>query len=193
MKPAFFATARAFERWLAAHHKKADRLLVGFYKVTSGKPSVTYREALDAALAYGWIDGVRRRLDATAYTIWFTPRRPGSYWSAVNTKRAKTLIAQGRMRAAGLAAFRKRDEERTRRLSQQRKTATLDPAALRALRADKKAFAYFQTLAPGMKRLYAFWIISAKRDATRAKRIAVVLERCRAGRRIDPFHPFQRR
>ena len=190
MQPKFFATARAFERWLAAHHTSQDGLLVGFYKVGSGKPSMTYAEALDAALVHGWIDGVRRRFDEHAYTIRFTPRRSRSYWSKVNTKRAKKLIKQGRMKPAGLAAFNKRDEERTRRLSYQRKNATLDPAALRTLRADKKAFAYFQTLPPGMKRLYAFWIASAKRDATRAKRMAIVLERCRSGRRIDPFHPL---
>jgi len=193
VQPRFFRTARHFERWLAVNHRKAAAILVGFYKVGSGKPSVTYREALDAALAYGWIDGVRRRVDADAYTIRFTPRKPGSYWSAINTKRAKALIEEGRMNPAGLAAFERRDEERTRRFSHHRENAVLDAAALRALKADKRAFAFFQTLSPSVKRLYAFWITSAKRDATRAKRLAVVLERCHAGKRIDPFHPFRLR
>ncbi len=192
MQPKFFRTAREFERWLAANHRNADSLLVGFYKVGSGKPSITYSEALDAALAYGWIDGVRRRLDADAYTIRFTPRKKGSYWSAVNTKRASELIKQRRMKPAGLAAFNARDEEKTRRYSYERDSATLDAASLRALRADRKAFAFFQTLPPGMKRLYAYWIASAKREETRARRLATVIERSHAGKRIDPFHPFSR-
>jgi uncharacterized protein YdeI (YjbR/CyaY-like superfamily) len=190
VKPKFFADARGFERWLAANHRTASVLLVGFYTVGSGKASLTYRDALDAALAYGWIDGVRRGLDANAYTIRFTPRKKGSYWSAVNTKRAKELIKSRRMTPAGLAAFKRRDEEKTRRYSYERENATLDAAALRALRADRKAFAFFRTLPPGMQRLYAYWITSAKREETRARRIAIVIERSRAGKRIDPFHPF---
>jgi uncharacterized protein YdeI (YjbR/CyaY-like superfamily) len=192
VQPKFFKTARAFQRWLAAHHREADSLLVGFHKARSGKQSISYSEALDAALAYGWIDGVRRRLDATSYAIRFTPRKKNSYWSAVNMKRAKALIKQKRMQAAGRAAFRMRDQARTRRFSSERQNATLDAEALRALKADKKAFAFFQTLPPGMKRLYAFWLTSAKREETRTRRLTIVIERCRAGKRIDPFHPFSR-
>jgi uncharacterized protein YdeI (YjbR/CyaY-like superfamily) len=192
VEPKFFKTAGAFERWLAANHRKADSLVVGFHKAGSGKQSISYSEALDAALACGWIDGVRRRLDATSYTIRFTARKKNSYWSAVNTKRAQALITQKRMKAAGLAAFRIRDEARTRRFSAERQNATLDAEALRTLKADKKAFAFFHTLPPGMKRLYAFWLTSAKREETRTRRLTIVIERCRAGKRIDPFHPFNR-
>jgi uncharacterized protein YdeI (YjbR/CyaY-like superfamily) len=193
MPPKFFRTQRAFERWLAANHRSVDALLVGFHKVGSGKPSITYPEALDAALAYGWIDGVRHRLNDQAYTIRFTRRRKGSFWSAVNIRRAKALIRAGRMNPPGLAAFRMRDNERSQRFSEERRNAVLDTAALRALKADREAFAFFQTLPPGMKRLYAFWIVSAKREETRARRLATVIDRCRAGRRIDPFHPFRLR
>jgi uncharacterized protein YdeI (YjbR/CyaY-like superfamily) len=192
VQPKFFRTARRFERWLAANHRRSTSLLVGFYKIGSGRPSITYSEALDAALAYGWIDGVRQRLDSDTYTIRFTPRKKNSYWSTVNTKHAKALIKQKRMKTAGLAAFAARDEEETRRLSDERKNAALDAAALRALKADKKAFALFQTLPRGRKRLYAYWITSAKREDTRARRLATVIERLRAGKRIDPFHPFSR-
>lgn len=192
MQPRLFGTAREFERWLAANQRKAASILVGFYKVGSGKPSMTYRDALDAALVYGWIDGVRRRLSDTVYTIRFTPRKPRSYWSAVNTRRAKALIREGRMKPAGLTAFKRRDEDRTRRFSHERENAVLDAAALRALKADKKAFAHFQALPPRMKRLYAYWIVSAKREETRARRLATVIARSRAGKRIDPFHPFSR-
>jgi len=161
--PKFFRTAPAFERWLAASHRTARAVLVGFHKVGSGKPSITYPEALDSALAHGWIDGVRQRLDDGGYTIRFTPRTKKSLWSAVNIRRAKKLIQQRRMKPAGFAAFRMRQ------------------------------FASFQALPPSMKRLYAFWIASAKREETRSRRLAIVIERCRSGKRIDPFHPFSRR
>jgi uncharacterized protein YdeI (YjbR/CyaY-like superfamily) len=193
MQPRFFKTVRDFERWLAANHRKASELLVGFYTVASGKPSVKFPEALDAALAYGWIDGLRHRVAADMYTVRFTPRKKDSFWSATNTTRALELIEERRMKPAGLAAFKRRDEERTRRHHAARDNPTLDAATLRALKADKKAFAYFQALSPAMKRLYTFWIASAKREATRAQRLAIVLERCRAGKRIDPFHPFRLR
>ena len=191
MPPTFFKTARDFERWLASNHRKADVLLVGFYTVASGRPSMRFPEALDAALTYGWIDGLRRRLDADVYTVRFTPRKKNSFWSATNTKRALQLIQQRRMKPAGLAAFKRRDEERTRRHHAERDNPTFDAASLRALKADKKAYAYFKTMPPGRKRLYTFWIASAKRESTRVKRLAVVLQRCRAGKPIDPFHPFR--
>ena len=192
MPPTFFKTARDFERWLARNHRKEQLLLVGFYTVASRKPSMRFPAALDAALTYGWIDGLRRRVDADVYTVRFTPRKKNSFWSATNTKRALQLIQERRMKAAGLAAFKLRDEQRTRRHHAARDNPTLDAASLRALKADKKAYAYFQSMPPGRKRLYTFWIASAKRDETRAKRLAVVLERCRAGKPIDPFHPFGR-
>ena len=190
MQPALFKTARAFERWLAKNHRSESLLLVGFYTVASGKPSIRFPEALDAALAYGWIDGLRRRIDQDLYTVRFTPRKKDSFWSATNTKRARELIQERRMKPAGLAAFEQRDEARTRRHHAERDNPTLDAASLRALKADKKAYAGFQALPPGRKRLYIFWIASAKRDETRAKRLAVIIERCRAGKPIDPFHPF---
>ena len=191
MKPTFFKTAAAFERWLAANHRKEQLLLVGFYTVASGRPSMRFPEALDAALCYGWIDGLRKRLDADTYTVRFTPRAQDSYWSAVNTRRAKQLIEQGRMTRAGLAAFKARDEERTRRYSYERDTAVLDAASLRALKADPGAYAYFEKLPPGMKRAVTHWIVSAKREETRARRLAHLIERSRAGKRIDMLRPMK--
>jgi uncharacterized protein YdeI (YjbR/CyaY-like superfamily) len=189
MPPTFFKTERAFERWLAANHRTASALLVGFYKVGSRKPSMTYSEALDVALMYGWIDGVRKSLGADAYTIRFTPRKKDSYWSAVNTKRAEALIEQGRMKRAGLAAFTARDEEKTRRYSYERDHAALDAASLRALKADRRAYAFFEALPARMKRLVTHWIMSAKREETRARRLAHLIERSRAGKRIDLLNP----
>jgi uncharacterized protein YdeI (YjbR/CyaY-like superfamily) len=189
VKPTFFRTARAFERWLAAHHRKETLLLVGFYTVASGKASIRFPEALDAALSYGWIDGLRKRLDPEIYTVRFTPRKKDSYWSAVNTKRAKQLIEEKRMKPAGLAAFKARDEEKTRRYSYERDNAALDAASLRALKADRKAYAFFEALPPGMKRAVTHWIASAKREETRQRRVAHLIERSRAGKRIDPLNP----
>jgi len=165
-------------------------LLVGFYKVGSGKSSIRYAEALDTALAYGWIDGVRRRLSDDAYAIVFTPRKKSSYWSAVNTKRARALIKNGRMKPAGLAAFSARDADRTRRHSSERQNTTFDGPILRTLRNDKKAFAFFEALPPGMKKLVMHWITSARREETRTRRLAHLIERSHAGKRIDLLRPF---
>ena len=122
----------------------------------------------------------------------FTPRTKDSFWSATNTKRALELIKTRRIKAAGLAAFKRRDENLTRRHQAARANPRLDAASLRALKSDTKAYAYFQALPPARKRLYTFWIASAKRDATRAQRLGIVLQRCREGKPIDPFHPFNR-
>jgi len=192
VQPTFFKTAREFERWLAANHRKERLLLVGFYTVGSARPSIRYPDALDAALAYGWIDGMRKRLDSETYTIRFTPRKTDSYWSAVNTKRARALIRQRRMKPAGLAAFKARDEEKTRRYSYERDNAVLDAASLRALKADREAYAYFEALPPWVKRVVTHWVTSAKREATRARRLAHLIERSRAGKRIDLLRPLSR-
>ena len=192
MQPKFFKTAREFERWLAANHRKPTSLLVGFYKAGSGEPSITYSEALDAALMYGWIDGVRRSLGADAYTIRFTPRKKDSYWSLVNTKRARALIKQRRMKPSGLAAFTARDAARTRRYLYEREHTGFDEATLRTLRADKKAFAFFEALPPGMKKLVTQWVTSPKREETRARRLAHLIERSRAGKRIDLLRPLKK-
>jgi len=186
----FFKTAHEFERWLAANHRKARSLLVGFYTVGSRKASITYREALDSALGYGWIDGVRQGLDADSYTIRFGPRKKDSYWSAVNTRRAEQLIESGRMHAAGLAAFKTRDAARTRRYSYERANAAFDETLMKTLRADKKACAFFEALPAGMKKLATHWVTSAKKEETRARRLAHLIERSRAGRQIDLLRPL---
>jgi uncharacterized protein YdeI (YjbR/CyaY-like superfamily) len=138
VKPTFFKTARQFEQWLAKHHRKTSLLLVGFHTVASGKPCMRFPEALDAALAYGWIDGLRHRVAPGVYTVRFTPRKENSFWSATNTKRAVELIKERRMKTAGMAAFKRRDEDRTRRHHAARDNAALDAASLRALKADNK-------------------------------------------------------
>lgn len=188
MKPTFFSSQIDFHAWLAGHHASADELLVGFYKKKSGR-GITYSQALDEALAFGWIDGVRKRIDEDAYTIRFTPRKPHSIWSVVNTARVEALISLGRMQPAGLRAFHDRDQEKTRKYSYEREHQQLDGALEAALRANKKASAFFETQPPGYRKLATFWVMSAKKDETRARRLAHLIERSASECRIDLLKP----
>ena len=185
MKPTFFARPAAFRAWLKKYHKSADELLIGFYKKDSGKPSITWPESVDEALCVGWIDGVRRRLDDEAYTIRFTPRRTGSIWSAVNIKRARELREAGLMRPAGLAAFEKRDEKKSAIYSyEQRTTTELDPVYEKKLRANKKAWAFFEAQPPWYQRQLRYYVMSAKNEATRLKRLQAKIDAFAKGSRV---------
>jgi uncharacterized protein YdeI (YjbR/CyaY-like superfamily) len=188
MKPTFFATPARFRAWLATNHAKKGELLVGFYKRGSGKPSITWPESVDEALCFGWIDGVRRSLGAEAYTIRFTPRKPTSIWSAINVARVKELVAKGRMQPAGLRAFELRTPERTGVYSFERSAAAkLEPAHEKALRANRKASAYFDAQAPWYRRACMHWIASAKKQETRDARVAQLIESSAAGREVPPL------
>jgi uncharacterized protein YdeI (YjbR/CyaY-like superfamily) len=188
MKPAFFASAAEFHSWLERHHDSAAELLLGLHKKSTGR-GLTYRDALDEALAYGWIDGVRKRLDDDAYTIRFTPRKLNSVWSAVNIKRVEELIAGGRMQSAGLRAFERRDEKKARQYSYERETQALDPTLAATLRAHQKASDYFAAQPPGYRKIVTFWIMSAKKEETRVRRLAHLIERSASGARIDLLKP----
>jgi uncharacterized protein YdeI (YjbR/CyaY-like superfamily) len=186
--PRFFPTPEAFRAWLEKNHATATELLVGFRKVGSGKRSVTWPEAVDEALCFGWIDGVRRRLDDEAYTIRFTPRRPGGHWSRVNLARVEALSKEGRMRPAGLAAFEGRRAERTSRASyENREDAKLPPAMLKRLKADARAWAWWSAKPPSYQKAAAWWVISAKREETRERRLETLVADCAAGRPIKPL------
>ncbi|MGB7760708.1 MAG: YdeI/OmpD-associated family protein [Bryobacteraceae bacterium] len=189
MKPAFFVSAADFRDWLARRHATASELLVGFYKKESGRGGITYPEALDEALAFGWIDGVRKRIDAESYTIRFTPRKPGSTWSAVNIKRVGELSAQGLMTPPGLRAFDERDEQKTRQYSYERERGKLDPALDATLRANLKAAAFFDAQPPGYRKTVIFWVMSAQKEETRTRRLAQLIERSARGARIDLLNP----
>ena len=184
MEPVFFATPADLRAWFAQHGPTATELLLGFRKVGSGRPSVTWPESVDEALCVGWIDGVRRRVDDTAYTIRFTPRRAGSIWSAVNVGRVAALRAGGRLRPAGEAAFAARREERSSVYAYENGPAEL-PAALAAiLRADAAAWAFFEAQPPGYRRTAVWQIVSAKQEATQRKRLDKLVAACAAGRRL---------
>ncbi len=172
MKPTFFKTASAFRAWLHANHRQCQELSVGFYKTTSGRPSITWPEAVDQALCYGWIDGVRKRIDDDAYTIRFTPRRPTSKWSQINIRRVTELKKLGHMQPAGMKAFAGAEEQPRNYSYEQRKAARFDAAQEKQFRANPKAWAFFQAQPPWYRRTTTWWVISAKREETRSSRLA---------------------
>ena len=184
MKPKFFATPEKFRAWLEKNHATETELLVGFYKRDSGKPSITWPESVDEALCVGWIDGVRRTIDDEAYTIRFTPRNRKSTWSAVNIKRVGELTKLGRMKPAGLAVFEKRDASQAEGYSYERKVAQLDEAMEKKFRTNKAAWAFWEAQPPYYRRMLSWWVISAKRDETRAKRLEQLIAASAEGRRI---------
>lgn len=184
-KPIFFVTPTEWRNWLAKHHKTETELWVGFHKKGTGKPSITWPESVDEALCFGWIDGIRKSLGPDIYVIRFTPRKRTSVWSNVNTKRVEELTRAKRMRAAGVAAFNARDPKKSGiYLFEQRQSAKLSDEDVRKFKANKKAWEYFQSIAPGYRRLATFWVTSAKRDETRARRLATLIADCAAGRKI---------
>ena len=167
----FFKSPAEFRKWLEKNHTSAQELWVGYYKKGTGKPSMTWPESVDEALCFGWIDGIRKSVEETSYTIRFTPRKRGSNWSAVNIGRVKELTETGRMRPAGLEAFERRLEDRSRVYTYEQRDATLDDAYERKLKANAKAWRFFQAQSPRYRKLASHWIMSAKRDETRLKRL----------------------
>ncbi len=188
MAPRFFATPADFRSWLERHHAEEDELLVGFYRTSTGRKSITWPESVDEALCFGWIDGVRRGIDAESYSIRFTPRRSRSIWSAVNIKRADELIELGRMTPAGLAAFEARTDDRSAVYShEQRRAAKLEPEQEQRFKADAGAWEWFQGQAPSYRRAALHWVTSAKRAETRERRLAALIEDSAAGRTVKPL------
>ncbi len=182
--PKGFRTSEAFRAWLEKYHDKKTELNLRLFKTHARHRGIGYRAALDHALCYGWIDGVRRSLDADSFTQRFTPRKKKSNWSAVNIKRVKELQKEGRVRPPGLAAFEARDATAVAPYSFESKALSLAPAFEKTLRANKTASAFFLSQAPYYRRLMTFWIMSAKREETRAKRFAKLLEYSAKGSRI---------
>ena len=184
MKPEFFKTPADFGTWLEKHHATATELWVGFYKKDSGKPSITWPEAVDQALCFGWIDGIRKRVDEISYQIRFTPRRRGSIWSAINIKRAKELARQKQMRPTGLKAFAARIENKSGIYSyEQRKTDLEEPYA-KLLKKNKEAWNFFEKQSPSYRKIIGWWIISAKKEETRMARLAKLISESAKGKRL---------
>jgi uncharacterized protein YdeI (YjbR/CyaY-like superfamily) len=181
---AYFATPAAFRAWLKEHHATARELLVGFYKVGSGTPSMTWKESVDEALSFGWIDGVRKRIDDERYTIRFTPRQARSIWSDVNLRRAQELIDLGRMEPAGLAAFERRDGRRTKRYSFENPPQSLPADDEEKFRANAAAWAWFAAQPPSLRRVSIWYVVSAKQEATRRRRLAALIDCSERGERL---------
>lgn len=183
--PIFFETPAELRAWLEENHDRAPELLIGFHKKRSGRPTITWPESVDQALSFGWIDGVRRSLGDDAYTIRFTPRRPGSTWSAVNVRRMNQLIELGLVHLAGMKAFEARSPEKTKLYSyEQRHGAELGPEHAALFRANEAAWTFFQLQPPGYRRTATWWVTSAKKEETRLRRLATLIDDSARGRRI---------
>ncbi len=181
MPATFFAKQSDFRKWLKKNHKKETELIVGFYKVGSGRPSITWSQSVDEALCFGWIDGVRRSIDKDSYQIRFTRRKPKSIWSAINIRKTEELTAQGLMQQAGLVAFEKREELRSEIYSHETRKVKLSRSFETRFKFHKKAWNYFQSLAPSYKKISTHWVMSAKQDSTRLKRLDELIRDSESG------------
>ena len=184
MEPKFFKTQAAFRAWLEKNHDRKTELLIGFYKAASGKGGLTYQQALDEALCFGWIDGVRRSIGDEAWEQRWSPRKARSPWSRINIKRAGELRDAGLMHPAGLKAFEGRDRSKDSSYSYENALRKLSPAHEKRLKANKKAWAFWGSQPPGYKRAASWWVMSAKREETRERRLATLIADSAAGRRI---------
>jgi uncharacterized protein YdeI (YjbR/CyaY-like superfamily) len=193
MKPRFFATTARFRAWLERNHDTAAELWVGFHRKGSGKPSITWPEAVDQALCFGWIDGIRKRVDDTSYMNRFTPRKPTSTWSDRNVKRARELIELGLMAPAGLRAFEARRDNRIGIYSYEQRPQELPATYARPFRANARAWKVWRAMPPGYRKAATWWVISAKREETRERRLATLIETTARGERIPALTPPDRR
>jgi uncharacterized protein YdeI (YjbR/CyaY-like superfamily) len=191
--PRFFEGREQLRRWLHANHDTTPELWLGFWKKATGRPSVTWPEVVDECLCVGWIDGIRKSIDADSFKQRITPRRRGSNWSAVNVKRMNELIAEGRVLPAGLTAFEARDPKRTNQYSNEQQTIVFAPEQEAQLRAHEAAWVHWQKLAASYRRAATWWVVSAKQEATRQRRLAEVIERCAQGLKVGVLTPPSRR
>lgn len=183
----FFATPNDWRNWLAENHEQVQEVWVGYYKVSSGKPSLTWSQSVDEALCFGWIDGVRYSIDEISYKIRFTPRRPGSNWSAVNVNKVQELIATGKMQPAGLKAYEAMEPDKSGVYSYEQERPQLDPAYEEELKGNAAAWAFFQAQPAWYRRSAGHWVMEAKREETRRKRLATLIEDSAQGKTIGPL------
>ena len=184
MKPTFFATPAAFRAWLKKHHRTANELWVGYYRKDSGKPTITWQESVDEALCFGWIDGIRKKINDESYTNRFTPRRAGSNWSAINIAKVEELTNQKRMQPAGLAAYAKRLETKSRIYTYEQVSMQLDKPLEKKFKTHKKAWTFFQAQPRYYRKLMTGWVNGAKQEATRLRRLDKLIAACDSGKRF---------
>jgi uncharacterized protein YdeI (YjbR/CyaY-like superfamily) len=187
MKPVFFTRQSQFRKWMEKNHNKESELWVGFYKKDSGKDSITWPQSVDEALCFGWIDGIRKSIDSISYMIRFTPRKSTSIWSSINIKRAKELSELGLMDPAGIAVFKNRDEKKSNQYSFEQKSVKLDEEFEKKFRANKKAWNHFQSMAPSYKKTATWWVMSAKQEETRLRRLNILIKDSGISQKIGPL------
>jgi uncharacterized protein YdeI (YjbR/CyaY-like superfamily) len=188
----FFKSSSDFRKWLEANHASAPELWVGFYKKTSGRSSITWPESVDQALCFGWIDGIRKSIDDISYKIRFTPRKSTSVWSTVNVRRALALTNQGLMHPKGLEALEKRKDNRSGIYSYEQRTDAMPEPYAQKLRANKAAWDFFQTQVPSYRKVVSWWVVSAKKEETRQKRLDKLIEDSAQRRTIDQYTRLQK-
>jgi uncharacterized protein YdeI (YjbR/CyaY-like superfamily) len=187
--PRSFKTPGDWRAWLEAHHDSSTEILLRLFKVHAAHRGITYKQALDEALCFGWIDGIARRLDEDSYCLRFTPRRPRSIWSRVNVRHVERLKKEGRMTPGGLAAFEKRDEKRTAVYAFENRPKLLPPEMEETFRARKRAWAFYESQPPWYRRVMAHWILSAKQDSTQRRRLDALIACCSRGERSPKLPP----
>jgi uncharacterized protein YdeI (YjbR/CyaY-like superfamily) len=193
MKVIFFKSPAAFGAWLETHHGTELELWVGFHKKATGKPSLTWPESVDEALCVGWIDGLRKNVDETSYKIRFTPRKRRSIWSAINIRRVEHLTKQGLMRPAGLTAFEARHENRSGIYSYEQRSHTLPDPYAPQLKKNRKAEKFFNAQPASYRKAASWWVVSAKKEDTRLKRLGALIEHSAAGRRLPQYTTWNKR
>lgn len=184
MNPTFFRTPSDFQKWLKQNYATASELWVGYYKKSSGKPSITWPESVDEALCFGWIDGIRKSVDEHSYKTRFTPRRTTSVWSAINIKRVEVLTAEGRMQPAGLKAFEARRENKSGIYAYEQRSAQLEEPYGGMLKKNNAAWNFFQAQAPWYRKQISWWVVSAKKEETRRARLKKLIEQSARGKRL---------
>ncbi len=184
MNAIFFESQAEFHQWLEENHDQVKEIFIGFYKTKSKKKGITYQEALDEALAYGWIDGVRKSIDEDSYTIRWTPRKPGSIWSAVNIKRVAELTEAGQMQPSGIRTFDERKPEKAGLYAYENRPQEFDEAQAAKFREHPAAWEYFQSQAPSYQRTSIWWVVSAKQEKTRWKRLDELIDYSAKGQRM---------
>jgi len=185
--PKYFQTERSFRKWLEKNHRSADVLWVGYHKKSTGKSSIDWEGSRDQALCFGWIDGIRKSIDNGSFMIRFTPRRPGSMWSAINIARVRALRKQGLMAQAGIRAFQTRDPAKSQRYSFEQMNVSFTPAQLREIRKNGRAWEFFVSQPPSYRRMSTWWVTSAKKVETQERRLRALIRDSSRGLRIAPL------
>ena len=185
--PTFFLTQNEFRNWLLKNYKNETHLWVGYYKKATKIPSITWPESVDEGLCFGWIDGIRKSIDEQSYKIRFTPRKPSSIWSAVNIKRIKQLIEEELVMPEGIAAFERRKENKSEVYSYEQRKPELPIKYKKLVKANKKAWEFWSKLAPSYKKASTWWVVSAKKEETRMKRLNILIESSEQGMKVPPL------